>query len=233
MTPEQYELNQERIAEHRHERYEVDMVVDEKLTLKDFVVCSNVLRPEKTSALYFARYLASEPRLYIDKMVMDMGCGSGIQGIVTGLLGASSVIFSDISLEAVDNTKENAVKFGLPDKSSVNRGDLFENIVEKVDLIIFNHPFFSADPLPDVPVTRAFFDSGELIQRFLTQAPSYLNPGGSIVMPYFEFAGDVNNPEVQARKYSYDITLLHQITVDDVNLQKGIFSVFELKPKVG
>lgn len=229
LTPDQQSLNQKRIQEHQHSRYEVDIVLDSGLILKDFIIYPNVLRADKTSGLYFAKYLSSNPDLYKNKKVLDMGCGSGIQGIVVGSCGATQVTFSDISTDAVSNAKENIERFKITQKSVVYEGDLFEKINDTYDVIIFNHPFFSEKPLKEFPVTIAFFDDGKLIHKFLDEAPRYLNPGGSIIMPFFEFAGEVNNPEIQAPLHDYDVALKYKIDVNDENIQKGIFSVFELK----
>ena len=230
LTKEQYELNQRRIKEQQHSRYDVDIALNSDLILKDFAIYQNVLRPETTSGFYLARFLASNISLYKWKDTIDMGCGSGIQGIVMALLGAKSVTFSDIAPEAVANTRENVKRFDLTEKSSVVQGDLFENIKSSADVIVFNHPFFSANPLPDVPVTLAFYDSGDLIHKFLDNAPRYLSNDGYILMPYFQFAGETNDPEKQAPKHGYEVSLLYRIDIDDEKIQKGIFSVYMLKP---
>ena len=125
LTKEQHELNQRRIKEQQHSKYEVDLTLSGGLVLKKIAVYPNVLRPEKTSALYFARYLSSEPALYKDKSVIDMGCGTGVQGIVAGLLGARSVVFSDISKDAAENTSDNVKRYNLNNKSTVFQCDNF------------------------------------------------------------------------------------------------------------
>ncbi|MEN9405659.1 MAG: hypothetical protein RLY47_618 [Candidatus Parcubacteria bacterium] len=229
LTDEQRELIKLRIKEHTHPRYTTDILLDQDVILKDLVVYPDILRPEKTSALYFARFLFLNKDIYKDKEVIDMGCGCGIQGILMATYGAHHVLLSDIFQTAVQNTIENIKNAGLESKTSVTQGDLFETIDSTADVIIFNHPFFPAEMDPDIPVTGAMCNDGELIHRFFDEAPRYLNEGGILIMPFFDFAGEINNPEIQGMKHGYTVRKVHAIEIDDENIQKGGFLVYELK----
>lgn len=229
LTPEQKNITDARIKEHTHSKYVVDIDVGSDLILKKFEVFPQVLRPEKTSTLYFARYLSSNTELYKGKRVIDMGCGTGVQGIVALLKGAEFALFSDISESAVMNTIENLKNFEISDKAVVYHGDLFEKIKEKVDVIFFNHPFFPEKPDENVPVTRIMFDEGSLIHRFFEDSKSHLNHDGIIVMPFFHFAGEANNPEIQSKSHGLNLVTKTTIDINDENIQKGLFSVFVFK----
>ncbi|MCJ8338692.1 MAG: 50S ribosomal protein L11 methyltransferase [Pseudomonadales bacterium] len=50
-----------------------------------------------------------------DKTVTDYGCGSGILGVAALLLGATSVLAVDIDLQALQATKTNLQRNGLPE----------------------------------------------------------------------------------------------------------------------
>ena len=113
---------------HRHRRYEVDIKLDQKYELRKFVVYKHVIRPEIMTSLHLSRYLYFHPDSYIGKRVIDMGSGSGLQGVIMGLCGANHVIFSDIANQAVKNTTRNVAKFKLKKKSTIVPGDLFEKI---------------------------------------------------------------------------------------------------------
>jgi release factor glutamine methyltransferase len=188
-----------------------------------------VFRPETTSGLYLARFLANNKKIYSGKKVLDLGCGSGIQGITCALNGALSVSFSDISCLAVQNTHLNLERYGLLEKTSYTCSDLFEKVRGKFDIILFNHPFFAQKPDLDYPITRAWFDDGKLIKRFLKKAPEYLTNDGGVIMPFFPFAGNTNDPQLQGEKYGFKVDLIHQENIDDKNLQKGEFLVFSLR----
>ena len=226
LTKEQEYMCALRLKEHQHEDYTTDINLG-CLFLKGYFVRKSVFRPETTSGIYLARYLANNAQYFKGKSVLDLCCGSGIQGIVMGKFGAKKVHLSDISPEAVLNTQENISRFGL--KATVSCGDLFENIGEKFDLIVCNHPFFDNDPDPNNPITKAWFNRGELLQRLLSQAPTYLNSGGKILMPYFPFAGKINDPSLQAAQHGYVALKVHEETIDDANIQKGVFNVYLLE----
>ena len=73
---------------------------------------------------------------YVDKFskgkVLDLGTGSGIQA-ETALKHTKEVLATDISKEAVKFVKKKGIKARI--------SDLFSNINEKFDLIIFNPPY--------------------------------------------------------------------------------------------
>ena len=73
--------------------------------------------------------------------VLDIGCGSGILGIVAAKVGAGRVICSDLDPNAVKVARENVAKNGVSDVTEVYQGDLteipaFEGL--KADLIVAN-----------------------------------------------------------------------------------------------
>ncbi|VVC02758.1 putative S-adenosylmethionine-dependent methyltransferase [Candidatus Burarchaeum australiense] len=188
-----------------------------------------------TSSKETARALLEEDvvPLYRGKQALDMGCGSGIAGRVMLEMGAE-VVLSDISEAAAKNAEENVRDFGM--RAVVLCGDLFEKVKEldtKFDFIVFNHPFFSGEPIENEPVSRAMLDPGGVLRRFLTEAKSYLEEGGSILMPYWHFAGSgkgSNDPAVYAVEYGYAVKE-KVIDVGAETIQNGTFSIYILKPK--
>ena len=227
LTEAQKKLVDKQIEHHRHGKYSVDVELTQGVILEGLLVFPDVLRPESVSARFLAQFLYSNKDIYRDKRVLDMGCGTGIQGIVTALYGASETILSDISLEAVENTRENISHFSLSGKTQVIHCDLFERITGTFDVIIFNHPFFSEKPYEDAPVTIAMLDEGGLLERFLKEAPHHLNKDGIIIMPYFLFAGDTNNPELKGKKHGYIVKKVDQKQIN-TELHKGDACIFEL-----
>ena len=71
------------------------------------------------------------------KNVLDMGCGTGILGILAADLGAKSVLAIDIEPWCVDNTLENVERNRCNDIVRVIRGDV-DMVTEKYDLIFAN-----------------------------------------------------------------------------------------------
>jgi len=105
--------------------------------------------------------------------VLDMGCGSGVLGVLAMAAGAQ-IIATDLDPRACAAARAN----GLLD---VRQGDLFEPLSgERFDHIVFNPPYFFGEP-DSHPLGTALFGGSELqlLRRFLAQMPAFLNDGGT------------------------------------------------------
>jgi len=215
---------------HQHETHEVDFDVSgEKEILKGFIVGKGVWDPFLASGMYHARYLFYNNHLFFEKKVMEIGCGTGLMDIVMAKYGAKKVIASDISPLACQNTIDNAKKFGFEEKIKVIQGDLFENINEKVDLIIWNIPFFPGYPPKEDTISNSMIMPPGLFERFLKDAKEYLNPNGIIMVPSFNLGGKLNDPMEVAPKIGYEVR--RKWTHNSIKgIQQGLLYVDELKP---
>lgn len=72
-----------------------------------------------------------------DKRVIDMGCGSGILGITAAVLGAKSVLLSDLDPLATEAAEHNARLNGVEKVCKITCGDLDLN-GEKADIVLAN-----------------------------------------------------------------------------------------------
>ncbi len=215
------------VEKHQHDRYTIDITLHLGDRLKGFVVLPNVMRPELMMSIWLARYLHANSMEFWRKECLDMGCGSGIQGIVMAKYGASSVLLADFSPAAVANAKENIRIQHLSGKCDVVHSDLFAKVPAAFDLIVFNHPTFGDSPIDEFPITRAMMDTGGLIRRFLAEASGHLKPGGKLIMSFFHPASQINNPELVGPELGY--TVKDRFSVDvTVGLQQGMTSVYEL-----
>ncbi len=70
--------------------------------------------------------MALEEAVQDGMTVLDIGCGSGILGIVSAKLGAKPVIGTDLDPNAVLVARENAANNGVNDSLSIYHGDLVE-----------------------------------------------------------------------------------------------------------
>ncbi|MEJ5256911.1 MAG: 50S ribosomal protein L11 methyltransferase [Fervidobacterium sp.] len=84
----------------------------------------------KMSAMYLKKYL--KPGMD----VLDLGCGSGILGILAKKLGANRVVAVDNDPLAVEVAQENAVRNRVD--IDVKWSDLFSNVEGKFDIIVSN-----------------------------------------------------------------------------------------------
>lgn len=73
-----------------------------------------------------------------DTTVLDVGCGSGILGIASLLLGAESAVGVDIDPMAVKTAKENAVLNNVEDKFTAIEGNFTEKVSGKFDIVVAN-----------------------------------------------------------------------------------------------
>lgn len=70
--------------------------------------------------------------------VLDVGCGSGILGIATLLLGAKNAVGVDIDATAVRTAKENAEINGVGDRFTAICGSFTEKVEGKYDIVLAN-----------------------------------------------------------------------------------------------
>jgi len=115
------------------------------------------------------------------KSFLDLGCGTGIQGIAALEKGAK-VLFADKNKEAAKAAQENAKNAGYIDFTT-RQSDLFEKIGEKFDFIAFNPPYVQQgeDEKPDERLTGG--KSGrKLIELFLKETKGHLGKEGKILL---------------------------------------------------
>ncbi len=115
-------------------------------------------------------------------LLLDMGCGSGFIAINYVASGENKkAVCVDIDEEALEVAKENADEYGFSDRVSFIRSDLFSNVDGNYDVIAFNPPYLSLDVVNEISRDKAIHDDG-VIERFIQEAPKYLNPSGVIFL---------------------------------------------------
>ncbi|RZM76524.1 methyltransferase [Leptolyngbya iicbica] len=124
------------------------------------------------------------------QQVLDFGTGSGIVGIVCGLLGATSVTLSDYSAIAAQVAAANARQNGLTNVMGV-QSDRFQQIPPTpYDLVISNPPvqpwlFTNLDQPDNRTQVAAWNEAGAdgrlVLDALLTTAMQFLGPGGRLI----------------------------------------------------
>ena len=141
---------------------------------KELKVLENVYEPSEDSFL-----LAKNVIIKPGSQVLDLGTGTGIQGINAAILGATKVVSTDVNEKALENAKENAETLGFLEKIEFRPGNLFEcmNKGEKFDVIIFNPPYVVSDEKKFVEL-----DGGkkgrEILDKFLEEVGTFLKKDG-------------------------------------------------------
>ena len=136
--------------------------------------------------------------------VLDVGTGNGYL-MEIALKKTKDAIGIDIDEEVVEFCK----KKGL----NVKKSDLFENINEKFDVIIFNPPY-----LPQEKGMKEHKDlfggknGWEVIERFFKEAKNYLNKNGEILIL---FSNLTNKKKVNSiiKKNNFKFELLEEKSV--------------------
>ena len=152
------------------------MELDQKIKIE---VAEDVYSPSDDSLLMIS---AVNPRP--SQSVLEMGTGSGIISLHCAKLGCK-VTAADISEKALGCAKNNA-KINNLDIQFI-QSDLFSNITEEFDTIIFNPPYLSSENAQVLAVDdkRQLIggeEGHELSVKFMEQAVQHLVPNGKIYL---------------------------------------------------
>lgn len=126
--------------------------------------------------------------------ILDLCTGSGciLLSLLHELRNADG-LGTDLSEEALEAARENAVRLGLQERGTFRQGDLWEPVGdERFDLIVSNPPYVPTDVIPTLePEVRcgepyAALDGGEdglvFYRRIMEEAAGHLKPSGIIIV---------------------------------------------------
>ncbi|MCY2902877.1 peptide chain release factor N(5)-glutamine methyltransferase [Mycoplasmopsis arginini] len=191
-------------------RYEQPLFIskrEEKLLKKDYPVqkiigyqtMQNVhidIRYDVLIPRYETEEVIIEAYKYINKdsKVLDLCCGSGFIGLAINKNIKCNVTLSDISNQAIKQTKLN-IKINKLENCKVIKSNLFKKIKEKFDLIVSNPPYLNknnifANSLKWEPKKALFAkDSGLFFYKKITNdSIYYLKPNGHLILEIDEFS---------------------------------------------
>lgn len=126
--------------------------------------------------------------------ILDLCTGSGciLLSLLHELRNAGG-LGTDLSEEALEAARENAVRLGLQERAAFRQGDLWEPVGdERFDLIVSNPPYVPTEVIPTLePEVRcgepyAALDGGEdglvFYRRIMREAAGHLKPPGIIIV---------------------------------------------------
>lgn len=126
--------------------------------------------------------------------ILDLCTGSGciLLSLLHELRNAGG-LGTDLSEEALEAARENAVRLGLQEMAAFRQGDLWEPVGdERFDLIVSNPPYVPTEVIPTLePEVRcgepyAALDGGEdglvFYRRIMREAAGHLKPSGIIIV---------------------------------------------------
>ena len=220
------------------ERYSLDATLAYVAGV-DLIIHPRVYRAEGASTTSTLLKALGEPK---GLRVLDMGCGSGIIGVIAALRGASQVVLADVSPDAVANAEANVEYHGLAERCRELRSDLFESLDgERFDRVMFNMPFWylsdhdgalefpvSEGMLRAIPPQEAFVDVGySMIRRFMSTAANHLKPTGVIRCSFASFGNFEALDEILS-----DFQLERRTVAETVEADYDLkYLAFELAPQ--
>ncbi|HTM43828.1 MAG TPA: peptide chain release factor N(5)-glutamine methyltransferase [Polyangiaceae bacterium] len=160
----------------------------------DFQVDSRVLipRPDTETLIEVALRRTASQSLFAQ--VLDLCTGSGCVAIALGHARTTwRIIAADISNDALDVARNNALRLGEAHHVAFVHSDLFAALSDqRFDVITCNPPYIGSAEISALPVDvrdfepRLALDGGDdglqLIRKIVPQARRHLNPGGLLAM---------------------------------------------------
>ncbi len=132
-----------------------------------------------------------------------MGTGSGIQAVTAAIKqSVDHVLAVDLNPYALIEAEKMAVSEGVSHKIDYVQSDLYENVSNCFDWILFNTPYLPSEGKADEPSWAGGETGSEVIKRFLSDSRSHLKEGGSILMIYSSHS---NMTQSDFRGYIYEI----------------------------
>ena len=177
------------ILGHR-EFYGLDFCVDPSVLVprqETELLVDKVLEFSRDSSL---RYAKGRPGQVFE--IADVGTGSGAIAIaIAHHLPRATVYATDSSEAALQIADINRRRHAVSERVHIRQGDLLEALRGPVDVIVSNPPYLTTLDIANLQTEvrqepLAALDGGadglDVLRRLLRQAPSYIRPGGQLLM---------------------------------------------------
>lgn len=177
----------------------------------NFYVDENVLIPQPDTEILVEKVIKS-----IDIMenieILDMCTGSGCIGIsLAKNIKNTKVTLVDISKEAIEIAKKNAIQNEVENKITFIQSDMFENVKGKFDIIVSNPPYIKTDIIQTLDKQvqnepHIALDGGEdgldFYKILINEAHKYLKKDGKIFLEIgYDQKQEVENLVKQSKHY--------------------------------
>ncbi len=177
----------------------------------NFYVDENVLIPQPDTEILVEEVIKS-----IDKMenieILDMCTGSGCIGIsLAKNIENTKVTLVDISKEAIEIAKKNAIQNEVESKVTFIKSDMFENVKRKFDIIVSNPPYIKTDIIQTLDKQvqnepHIALDGGEdglnFYKILINEAYKYLKKDGKIFLEIgYDQKQEVESLAKQSKQY--------------------------------
>jgi ribosomal protein L3 glutamine methyltransferase len=165
----------------------------------DFAVGPGSLVPRSPIAELIIEQFSPWVDLCNGGRVLDMCTGGGCLAVAMAVYMDKCVVDAvDLSSKALAFAAENVERHGVAGRVRLVQSDLFTGLGnEKYDLIVSNPPYVSAKVFENLPAEYKAEPSGalvcgedglDIVLKILDASPTYLNPGGILVVEVGESA---------------------------------------------
>jgi release factor glutamine methyltransferase len=180
----------------------------------DFDMTPDVLIPRPETELLVERAIAWLAESPVRRTVADVGTGSGVIAVAIAVsVPDAQVLATDISRQALEVARKNAVKFDVMHRIDFVQCDLLPGHVTSLaterhfDLICANLPYIPTETLHALPIFECeptlALDGGadglELVRRLLQIGPEWLAPNGMMLLEVESTRG------IQALNFACDL----------------------------
>lgn len=202
-----------------HHKNHIEEIKDNSNSFLGFEVSNSIYKPNLTSSSIFVlRLLLRKKRNY--NKLLDMGTGSGILGLTLKKEGfCNNLVLTDVNKDAIQCASNNAKNLKI--EANCVESNLFSNIKEKFDCIIFNLPLLhTSEEVSKDELSLSDF-RGNIATTFFNEADSYLNNNGEIIFTY----SNLSNPEILTKmKQKWDINLIGAEYVEESGVWFFLYS---------
>jgi ribosomal protein L3 glutamine methyltransferase len=162
-----------------------------------FYVDERVIVPRSFIGELLEQHFSGEDGSLIDdpaavESVLDLCTGSGCLAILAArAFPAAQIDAVDLSKDALEVAARNVADYGIGDRISLHKGDLFKPLGgNRYDLIITNPPYVDAEGMAALPRECRFepklaFEGGadglDIVRRILDEAGKHLTPQGGLL----------------------------------------------------
>lgn len=113
---------------------------------KEFNVDSRVLIPRPETEILVDKAVELARELPKNAHIVEIGCGSGIISIMLSLLLPEAKLTAvDISMDALNVSKQNAQKHGVDKNITFIESSYLDNVEGNIDMIVSNPPYIAND----------------------------------------------------------------------------------------
>lgn len=156
--------------------------------------------------------------------VLDMGTGSGVNAVLAATKGAY-VVAVDINPEALAAARANVERNGVSERVQIRHSDVFSDVDETFDLIVFDPPFRWFRPR-DVLEAATTDEEYRAMRTFFRYARQHLAPQGRMLI-FFGTSGDIGYLQRLMTEEGFTWTVVAQLAgeKDGVDVEYSTFRV--------